>query len=185
MHAYSSPVRLDRADPGVYTVLSLGGGGSFSGRLAGMGISPGAEIEVFGRHAGSGRSGRGPSGGGLPGRGPVEVAAGGSRFRLGRGMAARVLLEARRLGADDRRGAARKAILTLRDYRAGQKGRILEVGGEGRFRKRLLEMGFVRGTEVYVEKYAPLLDPIEYIVKGYHVSLRRGEAEKIVMSEPE
>ena len=79
---------------------------------------------------------------------------------------------------------AAEGLLTLSDYKEGQRGRILEVRGEGRFRKRLLEMGFVRGTEVYVEKYAPLLDPVEFVVKGYHVSLRRQEAAKIVMSEP-
>jgi Fe2+ transport system protein FeoA len=100
-------------------------------------------------------------------------------------MAERVLLEARLPAADYRRMTAREAFLTLRDYKEGQKGRILEVRGEGRFRKRLLEMGFVRGAEVYVEKYAPLLDPVEYVIKGYHVSLRRNEAGKILMSKPE
>jgi Fe2+ transport system protein FeoA len=100
-------------------------------------------------------------------------------------VAARVLLETRRRGEGERRGPAGKAFPTLRDYKKGQKGRIREVRGEGRFRKRLLEMGFVRGATVYVEKFAPLLDPVEYIVKGYHVSLRREEAEKILMSEPE
>jgi Fe2+ transport system protein FeoA len=74
---------------------------------------------------------------------------------------------------------------TLRDYREGQRGRIIDVKGEGRFKKRILEMGFIKGVEVYVEKYAPLRDPIEFIVKGYHVSLRRDEAELIIMSEPQ
>jgi Fe2+ transport system protein FeoA len=74
---------------------------------------------------------------------------------------------------------------TLRDYTQGQKGRILAILGEGKFKKRIVEMGFIKGTQVYVEKYAPLRDPIEFIIKGYHVSLRRDEAGKIVMSEPE
>jgi Fe2+ transport system protein FeoA len=73
---------------------------------------------------------------------------------------------------------------TLGDYRQGQRGIILEVRGEGKFKKRIVEMGFIRGVEVYVEKYAPLRDPIEFIIKGYHISLRRDEAEKIIMSEP-
>ncbi|MEE9401993.1 MAG: FeoA domain-containing protein, partial [Desulfobacteria bacterium] len=55
----------------------------------------------------------------------------------------------------------------------------VRVQGEGPFRRRLLEMGFLRGTEVYVEKYAPLKDPIELILKGYHVSLRVDEAARI------
>ena len=61
---------------------------------------------------------------------------------------------------------------------------IIFVKGEGRFKKRIIEMGFIKGAEVYVEKYAPLRDPIEFIIKGYHVSLRRDEAELIIMSEP-
>jgi Fe2+ transport system protein FeoA len=185
MRDHSRLLRLDQAEPGVYTVFSLGGGGGLSGKLAGMGIVPGARIEVFGRFSGRAESGRIPPGRGFATRGPVEVAAGGARFRLGRGLSARVLLETRGPGASDRAETAHKAFLTLRDYKEGQRGRIQEVRGEGRFRKRLLEMGFVKGTEVYVEKYAPLFDPVEYVVKGYHVSLRRDEAEKILMSEPE
>ena len=76
-------------------------------------------------------------------------------------------------------------VWTLRDYREGDRGRILDIKGKGKFRTRLLEMGFTKGEEVYVEKYAPLRDPIEFIVKGYHVSLRRDEAENIIMTEPE
>jgi len=64
----------------------------------------------------------------------------------------------------------------LSELQEGQTATIVRVGGEGPFRRRLLEMGFLRGTEVYVEKYAPLKDPIELILKGYHVSLRVGEA---------
>ena len=76
-------------------------------------------------------------------------------------------------------------VYTLKNYREGEKGKILDIKGKGKFRTRLLEMGFVKGEEVYVEKYAPLRDPIEFIVKGYHVSLRREEAEKIIMTKPE
>ncbi len=78
-----------------------------------------------------------------------------------------------------------KKVWTLRDYKEGDRGRILDIKGKGKFRTRLLEMGFTKGEEVYVEKYAPLRDPIEFIVKGYHVSLRRDEAENIIMTEPE
>ncbi len=78
-----------------------------------------------------------------------------------------------------------KRVYTLRDYREGDRGRIVEIRGKGKFKTRILEMGFVKGEEVYVEKYAPLRDPIEFIVKGYHVSLRREEAENIIMTPPE
>jgi len=69
--------------------------------------------------------------------------------------------------------------VTLSELKQGQTAIILSVRGEGHFRRRLLEMGFLRGTEVYVEKYAPLKDPIELILKGYHVSLRVDEAAQI------
>jgi Fe2+ transport system protein FeoA len=61
----------------------------------------------------------------------------------------------------------------------GQSATIVRVGGNGILRRRILEMGILKGTEVYIEKYAPLRDPLELIVKGYHVSLRVEEAAKI------
>jgi len=64
--------------------------------------------------------------------------------------------------------------MLLSEMKQGQTGTILRVGGEGVLRRRILEMGILKGTEVYVEKYAPLL-------KGYHVSLRVEEAAKITV----
>lgn len=64
----------------------------------------------------------------------------------------------------------------LSDLKTGQKGIIRNIQLGGRFRKRILEMGFVPGQEILVVKNAPLLDPIEYNVMGYDVSLRRKEA---------
>jgi len=58
---------------------------------------------------------------------------------------------------------------------------IVRVGGNGALRRRILEMGILKGSEIYVEKYAPLKDPIELIVKGYHVSLRVEEAAQIIV----
>ena len=69
--------------------------------------------------------------------------------------------------------------MNLSELKEGQTAKVLRVGGDGPFRRRLLEMGFLRGTEIYVEKYAPLKDPIELILKGYHVSLRVDEASHI------
>ena len=77
--------------------------------------------------------------------------------------------------------AARK----LNELRTGERGIIERITGAGKFRQRLMEMGFVPGTEIVVEKYAPLKDPIEYVLKGYHVSLRHIEAEKVLVREPE
>lgn len=71
--------------------------------------------------------------------------------------------------------------MQLSEMREGQKGRIVRVGGQGPIRRRILEMGLLKDTEVYVEKYAPLKDPLEIIVKGYHVSLRVEEAAHITI----
>jgi Fe2+ transport system protein FeoA len=75
------------------------------------------------------------------------------------------------------------AVKKLDDLRTGDRGIIERITGTGKFRQRLMEMGFVPGAEIVVEKYAPLKDPIEYILKGYHVSLRHTEAEKIIVRE--
>ena len=73
----------------------------------------------------------------------------------------------------------------LSELKAGEKGIIERLTGAGRFRRRLMEMGFVPGAEIEVEKFAPLRDPIEYVLKGYHVSLRHDEAEKVLVRETE
>ncbi|MEA3444751.1 MAG: ferrous iron transport protein B, partial [Bacteroidota bacterium] len=69
--------------------------------------------------------------------------------------------------------------MNLSELQNGDKGVIVKVRGHGAFRKRILEMGFVKGKEVEVIKNAPLRDPIEYSVMGYHVSLRKSEAFSI------
>jgi len=74
-------------------------------------------------------------------------------------------------------------LLTLENLRTGDEGIIIKILGEGNFKKRLLEMGFIAGEKVKVEKYAPLKDPVEYMIKGYHVSLRHEEAAKILVEK--
>ena len=71
----------------------------------------------------------------------------------------------------------------LSEYVQGQKGRIVKVLGDGESRRRISEMGFTRGAEVQVVKYAPLSDPVEYLVKGYHVSLSRVQAANILVAQ--
>jgi ferrous iron transport protein A len=77
------------------------------------------------------------------------------------------------------------AVRRLDELRTGDRAIIVRVLGMGRFRHRLMEMGFVPGAEIVVEKYAPLKDPIEYVLKGYHVSLRHEEAEKVLVRKTE
>jgi Fe2+ transport system protein FeoA len=69
----------------------------------------------------------------------------------------------------------------LSQMKEGQRAIIDRIGGNGVLRRRILEMGMVKGTEVYIEKYAPLKDPLELIIKGYHVSLRVKEAAQITV----
>jgi len=67
-------------------------------------------------------------------------------------------------------------VVRLSGLRPGQKGVVVRVEGPIEIRRRLLDMGLVRGTEVRVIREAPLADPVEYEVKGYNLSLRREEA---------
>ena len=75
--------------------------------------------------------------------------------------------------------------MLLSDMKEGETGKIIRIGGNGALRRRILEMGLLKDAEVYVEKYAPLKDPIELIVKGYHLSLRVKEASKITVEKTE
>ena len=76
--------------------------------------------------------------------------------------------------------------MKLSELKTGERGVIVKVNGHGSFRKRIIEMGFVKGKSVKVVLNAPLKDPIEYEIIGYKISLRREEADKIeVISESE
>lgn len=76
--------------------------------------------------------------------------------------------------------------MRLSELRTGEKGVIVKVLGHGGFRKRIVEMGFIKGKTVEVVLNAPLKDPIKYKILGYEISLRRNEAEMIeIVSEEE
>ncbi|MRR23355.1 ferrous iron transport protein B, partial [bacterium] len=66
--------------------------------------------------------------------------------------------------------------MRLSELATSEKGTITRIHGSGAFRKRIMEMGFIRGKNVEVIRNAPLLDPVEYRIMGYNVSLRRQEA---------
>ena len=70
---------------------------------------------------------------------------------------------------------------TLKNVECGQTVKVSRLGGEGAVRRRIMDMGITKGTEIYVRKVAPLGDPIEVTVRGYELSLRKGEAEHIVV----
>jgi len=67
----------------------------------------------------------------------------------------------------------------LSDLEPGEKGVVTKVVGGGATRRRMLDMGLVRNTEITVVRKAPLGDPVEFLLKGYNLSLRREEAEKV------
>ncbi len=71
----------------------------------------------------------------------------------------------------------------LSDLRPGDEALVVQVLAQGPVRRRLLEMGFIRGAQLRVEKLAPLGDPMELIIKGYHLSLRREEGDCILVEE--
>ena len=71
--------------------------------------------------------------------------------------------------------------MRLSELKTGESATILKVLGHGGFRRRIMEMGFVRGQRVEVQLNAPLEDPIGYRIMGYDISLRRSEADMIVV----
>jgi len=73
--------------------------------------------------------------------------------------------------------------MTLRDLPVGKSGLVVSVGGEQVLRRRLLEMGITPRTTVTVKKTAPMGDPIELLLRGYVLSLRLEDAEKITIKE--
>ncbi|MGP1376835.1 MAG: FeoA family protein [Bulleidia sp.] len=70
-------------------------------------------------------------------------------------------------------------MLTLKEVKVGQSCRVLKINGEGALRRRIMDMGITRHTEIFVRKVAPLGDPIEVKVRGYELTIRKSEADII------
>ena len=68
---------------------------------------------------------------------------------------------------------------TLRNAKVGQTVKVVKLHGEGAVKRRLMDMGLTRGTEVYIRKAAPLGDPVEVTVRNYELSIRKADAEMI------
>jgi len=73
--------------------------------------------------------------------------------------------------------------MTLKDLGVGKSGRVTSVGGEKVLRRRLMEMGITPRTIVTVKQVAPMGDPIELLLRGYVLSLRLDDADKIVVEK--
>ena len=69
----------------------------------------------------------------------------------------------------------------LKDIKCGQSATVQKLQGEGALKRRIMDMGITKGVEVFVRKVAPLGDPIEVTVRGYELSLRKADADMIVI----
>lgn len=72
---------------------------------------------------------------------------------------------------------------TLRDVEIGQEAKVVRLTGEGALKRRIMDMGLTKGAAVRVRKVAPLGDPIEITVRGYELSIRKSEAENVVVED--
>ncbi len=164
-------VPLSQARQGERLIIKqLDAGKKMQLRISSMGLKIGDDIEIVSNGFG----------------GQMVIASGQNRLVIGTGMANKIWgsrLEQNRPGQELTSVGTTESALPLSRMKAGQKGVIVRVSGEGVLRRRLLEMGINRGTEIYVEKYAPLKDPLELVVKGCHISLRVEEAANIMVEQ--
>lgn len=72
---------------------------------------------------------------------------------------------------------------TLRDAKISDTVTVVKLHGQGAVKRRIMDMGITRGTEIYVRKVAPLGDPVEVTVRGYELSLRKADAEMVEIEE--
>ena len=70
-------------------------------------------------------------------------------------------------------------MTTLRDAQTGKDYEVVKLHGTGAIKRRIMDMGITKGTEVYIRKVAPLGDPMEVMVRGYELSLRKADTEMI------
>ena len=72
-------------------------------------------------------------------------------------------------------------LKTLKSAKVGETVKVVKLNGEGAVKRRIMDMGITKGTEIYVRKVAPLGDPIEVTVRGYELSLRKADAVMVVI----
>ena len=68
---------------------------------------------------------------------------------------------------------------TIREVKVGETATVVKLHGEGATKRRIMDMGLTKGTEVYIRKVAPLGDPVEITIRGYELSIRKADAELI------
>ena len=70
---------------------------------------------------------------------------------------------------------------TLREVKVGETVKVIKLNGEGAVKRRIMDMGITKGVEIYVRKVAPLGDPVEVTVRDYELSLRKADAEMVIV----
>ncbi|MBU0464092.1 MAG: FeoA domain-containing protein [Proteobacteria bacterium] len=170
MEERNTVVSLHKAKQGEKLIVKdFEAGKNMQLRISSMGLKIGDPIEIVSVGFG----------------GQMVIATRDNRLVLGAGMAEKIRvqpLDQIKTSRQDINKESRDISdppLLLSQMKTGQEGIIRKVSGESTLRRRLLEMGINRGSAIYVEKYAPLKDPIELVIKGYHISLRVEEAANI------
>lgn len=74
-------------------------------------------------------------------------------------------------------------MTTLREIPCGTIVRVMQLSGEGAVKRRIMDMGITKGTNIFIRKVAPLGDPVEVTVRGYELSIRKADAEMIQVEE--
>ena len=67
--------------------------------------------------------------------------------------------------------------MTLKDAQVGSTVKVVKIHGEGAYKRRIMDMGITKGSEIFIRKVAPLGDPVEVTIRGYELSLRKADAE--------
>ena len=73
----------------------------------------------------------------------------------------------------------KKYMRTLKDVKVGETVKVTKINGAGALKRRIMDMGITKGSEIYVRKVAPLGDPVEVTIRGYELTIRRNDAEII------
>ncbi|MBO9998429.1 MAG: ferrous iron transport protein A [Cyanobacteria bacterium SID2] len=134
-------------------------------RLHGMGLARGVELQVLSKM---------PSG-------SVVVAVRDERLGLNAGIASQTFVSKSKPKMSPMDTSTRKS---LKDFATGAKGKVLGYeSATGSYKRKLLAMGLTPGTEFTVNRHAPLGDPVEICVRGFSLSLRKAEAESLVVEE--
>ena len=72
---------------------------------------------------------------------------------------------------------------TLKEVKVGETVKVVKLCGEGAVKRRIMDMGITKGVEIFVRKVAPLGDPVEITVRGYELSLRKADAEMVIIED--